>query len=104
MKNNLAYICSPYRGNVYQRIRNITYAKYITYMALKLGYTPITTHLYLTKVLNDAIPAQRQQGLNAGKNILNNCDTIIIGIRYGISRGMEVEIAAAAGKNTIILI
>lgn len=104
MKNKLAYICSPYRGNVYQRIRNIAYAKHITYMALKLGYTPITTHLYLTKVLNDAIPAQRQQGLNASKNILNNCDTIIIGARYGISRGMAIEIAAAAGKNTIIII
>lgn len=104
MKNKLAYICSPYRGNVYQKIRNIAYAQYITCVALKLGYTPIATHLYLTQVLKEDIPAQRKRGLRAGKDILNACGTIIIGARYGISEGMASEIAAAEGKDTIIVV
>lgn len=103
MKNKLAYICSPYRGNAYQRIRNITYARYITRVALEMGYTPITTHLYLTQVLKESIPEQRQRGLKAEKEILETCDTIIIGTRYGISDGMAAEIEAATGKNTIII-
>lgn len=103
-RNNLAYICSPYRGSILKKIRNIQYAKRITKFAIQLGYTPITTHLYLTQVLNDNIPMQRRQGLKAGKEILNNCDTIIIGARYGISEGMAAEIKAAAGKHTIIIV
>lgn len=104
MKNKLAYICSPYRGNAFQRIRNIAYARHITRVALKLGYTPIATHLYLPKILNDAIPAQRRRGLKAGQDILNTCNTIIIGARYGISEGMAAEIKAAAGKDAIIIV
>lgn len=62
------------------------------------------THLYLTQVLNDNIPMQRRQGLKAGRDILNACDTIIIGARHGISEGMAAEINAAAGKHQIIVI
>lgn len=104
MKNNLAYICSPYRGNIYQKIRNIIYARHITRVVLELGYTPITTHLYLPQILSDSTPAQRRRGLRYGQDILNACGTIIIGARYGISEGMEAEIEAAAGKDTIIII
>ena len=104
MKNKLAYICSPYRGNAYQRIRNIAYARHITRAALQLGYTSIATHLYLPQILNDDIPAQRRRGLKAGKSILKTCGTIIIGARYGISEGMAAEIKAAAGKDTIIIV
>lgn len=104
MKNKLAYVCSPYRGNLYQRIRNIAYAKHITRVALELGYTPIATHLYLPQILNDDIPAQRRRGLNAGKEILKTCDTMIIGIKYGLSAGMIGEIAAADGKHIVFVI
>lgn len=103
-ENKLAYICSPYKGNTYQKFRNITYARHITRIALELGYTPIATHLYLPQILNDDIPAQRRRGLKAGKDILNTCGTIIIGARYGISEGMAAEIKGSAGKDIIIVI
>lgn len=103
-ENKLAYICSPYRGNTYKRIRNIVYARRITRVALELGYTPIATHLYLPRILNDDIPEQRRRGLKAGKDILNACGTIIVGAKYGISEGMVAEIEASAGKDTIIII
>ena len=102
MANNLAYICSPYRGNFIKRFRNILYARYLTKVALDLGYTPITTHLYLTQVLDDENPIERRRGLVAGKDILNACDIIIIGTRYGISEGMKAEIEAATGKTAFI--
>lgn len=45
------------------------------------------------------------RGLNkAGGNILNACDTIIIGARYGVSAGMAAEMDAAKEKYTIIVI
>lgn len=47
MKNRLAYICSPYKGNVLQRIRNIRYAQQLTRNAVRLGFAPIATHLIL---------------------------------------------------------
>lgn len=103
-KNNLAYVCSPYRGNIVKRIRNILYARALTKCALDLGYTPITTHLYMTQVLKDTKPEQRQQGLKAGKEILESCDTIIIGARYGISAGMAGEIADAKRKHKEVVI
>ena len=47
------YICSPYRGNFVRRIRNRRYARQLTRAAIRMGYTPVTPHLYLTQVLHD---------------------------------------------------
>lgn len=102
--NKLAYICSPYRGNILQVNRNIKYAEHLTRTAIRLGYAPITTHLYLTRALDDNKPKERSQGLRAGKEILAACGTIIIGTRYGISEGMAAEIKAARTQRTIIII
>lgn len=44
------------------------------------------------------------RGLKPGGNILNACDTIIIGARYGVSAGMAAEMDAAKEKYTIIVI
>lgn len=67
MKNNLAYICSPYRGNILEKARNILYARHLTKLALQLGYTPITTHLYLTQVLNhEAVSSKPEKLKEAG--------------------------------------
>ncbi len=97
----LCYICSPYRGNIFKRIRNIRYAKRLTALALRLGYTPITPHLFLTRVLNDNDKRQRDLGLKAGLNLLEPCTAIMIGCKYGISEGMRGEIKKAEGKQII---
>ena len=59
------------------------------------GYTPITPHLYLTQVLNEEDPAQRERGMAAGAELLRNCKYILIGSRYGLSEGMLAEIQIA---------
>lgn len=104
-KEKCCYICSPYRGNVFKRIRNRKYARYLTKWAIKMGYAPITPHLYITQVLNENIPAERKQGLEAGLKLLSPCKYILIGRKYGISEGMKAEIeeAKAAGKKIIML-
>lgn len=92
MKNNLVYVCSPYRGDTE---KNIAYVKELTRAVLEAGYTPITPHLYLTQVLSDENPKERALGLKAGQELLKHCEYILIGSRYGISEGMQQEIVIA---------
>lgn len=92
MQSKLCYICSPYRGDTE---RNTEYARELTRIALDCGYTPITPHLYLTQVLNEEDPQQREKGMTAGKELLKCCDHIFIGSRYGLTEGMLEEIQVA---------
>lgn len=92
MQSKLCYICSPYRGDIK---RNTEYARELTRIALDCGYTPITPHLYLTQVLNEEDPEQREKGMAAGAELLKHCRYIIIGSRYGLSEGMLAEIQIA---------
>ena len=87
-----AYICSPYSGDTK---RNKQYARELTARAIQDGYAPITPHLYITECLDDNEPEQRELGLNTGLALLSVCDIIIVGIKYGISKGMETEIFKA---------
>ena len=91
----IAYICSPYKGNLRQRIRNRRYAREITKQAINAGYIPITPHLYITQVLRDRKPIEIEKGLNIGLELLNLCDVVIVGTRYGLTEGMKKEIAKA---------
>lgn len=100
MKNKLAYICSPYRGDTK---RNIEYATELTKRALEMGYSPITPHMYLTHALDDRIQGEREKGIEAGLDILEACGTIIVGTSYGITEGMATEINAAKDKKIITI-
>ena len=87
-----AYICSPYSGDIK---RNKAYARELTLQAIKDGYAPITPHLYITEVLNDNEPLARDLGLKIAINLLQKCDVIYIGRKFGLSQGMKAEIAIA---------
>jgi len=97
-----AYICSPYAGDTK---RNKQYARELTAHAIQLGYAPITPHLYITECLYDNDPKQRELGLNVALELLNKCDVIYVGAKYGISDGMGREILKArrAGLEEICL-
>ncbi len=98
MENKLCYVCSPYRGDME---RNTAYARELTLAAVKAGYAPITPHLYLTQVLDEEDPQQREKGMAVGLALLKNCKYILIGSRYGLSEGMLGEIdRAIEGKLT----
>ena len=97
MEEKLCYVCSPYRGDV---ARNVKYAKELTGRAVRRGLVPITPHLYLTQALDDNDPAERALEMEAGLHLLEPCEYIMIGGRYGISEGMrhEIERAHRLGK------
>ena len=98
MEEKLCYVCSPYRGDV---ARNVQYAQELTGRAVRKGLVPITPHLYITQALDDNDPAERAMGMEAGLRLLEPCECIMIGGRYGISEGMryEIEQAHKMGKN-----
>lgn len=100
----LIYICSPYRANddaVLQR--NIEYARELTRGVLLQGSIPVATHLYMTQCMDESIEEERNIGLAAGREILQRCDAVIVGAKYGISSGMKVEIEFAE-KNHIPIV
>jgi len=83
------YICSPYSGDTK---RNKQYARELTALAIANGLAPITPHLYITECLDDGVQEQRNKGLSVAIRLLQCCDMIYIGTKYGISDGMETEI------------
>lgn len=88
----MAYICSPYRGDTE---RNIIYARGLVKYAVNRGWTPICPHLYLPQILDDNKPEERETALRVGLELLNSCDLILVGNRHGISEGMQAEIDRA---------
>lgn len=94
------YICSSYRADTKEQLeRNIQYAKDLTREALLYGYTTITAHLSIAACLNDAEPEERKIDLAADLELLEKCDAVIVGQRYGISEGMAAEIEKAKRLN-----
>ncbi len=90
------YICSPYRAKDDAQLdRNIDYAQMLTRQAIEAGLAPITPHLYMTQCLNENNPEERAAGMAAGLALLESCDFILVGVRYGISEGMSEEIQRA---------
>ena len=102
MSRPVAYICSPYRGDTN---KHTIYARRLVSYALQQGYAPICPHLYLTQVLDDNDPDEREQGLQAGLELLRVCDVVVVGYQYGISEGMkaELDLAEDTGKKIIYI-
>lgn len=94
------YICSPYRAETEdERRRNIQYAIGLTKKAIEMGYAPITPHLYLPYALDDNDQTQRDRALEIDSELVSVCDVVLLGDRYGISAGMEMEIETAKLNN-----
>ncbi len=87
----LVYISSPLRGDVE---RNIQKAKDYCAYAASCGVIPLAPHTIFTQYLDDAVPEQREQGLEMGRDLLWRCNELwIMGDR--ISSGMQEEIECA---------
>jgi len=97
------YVCSPYRGNIFKRIRNKRYARHLTKLMADFGTIPITPHLYLTEVLKDSNPEERKKGTGLSLELLKMCDVVLVGTKYGISDGMAAEIKLAEKMGIHIL-
>lgn len=87
----LVYICSPYAGDIE---KNVRFARAACLYAAEHGCAPVAVHLLYPQLLDDAIPAQREIGIQMGLRVLASCDELwICGER--ISLGMSCEITEA---------
>jgi len=85
------YICSPFAGDIES---NQWFARAACRYAVNQGCAPIAVHLLYPQILNDAVPAERESGIQMGLRVLVSCDEAwICGER--ISHGMNCEIAEA---------
>ncbi len=89
------YVCSPYSGDTDLNIKN---AIEYTRVVIDSGNAPIAPHLYITRVLDDAIPRDRESGTKIGIELLLVCDEIWV-FGENISQGMrrEIEVAEKEG-------
>lgn len=77
---------SPYAGNVAD---NVAYAKRCVLDSLSRGEAPIASHLlYPNGILDDAIPSQRNLGIEAGLAWRDVADMAVFYIDRGWSGGM----------------
>lgn len=88
----LVIIESPYAGDIE---RNTEYARACMLDSLRRGESPFVSHLLYTQVLRDADSAEREQGIVAGLEWGKVADLTAAYTDRGISRGMELGIAAA---------
>jgi len=91
----LAYICSPYRGNVSVNEENAR--KYCRF-AVESGYIPIAPHLFFPQFMDDNNPAERDAAMFMDFVLMGKCHEVWV---FGsvISNGMASEIGLAKKRN-----
>lgn len=88
------FLESPYAGEV---AANVAYARACMADSLRRGEAPFASHLLYTQpgVLDDAIPGERAQGIEAGLAFLPDCEASVVYTDRGVSDGMAKGIARA---------
>ena len=86
------YICSPCRGDYEKNIDNAaTYSG----ICFRMGYIPVTPHIYFTRFMDDTNSKERSMAMKAGKQLLLECSEVwVFGLDHP-SEGMQEEIALA---------
>ena len=93
----LVYICSPFRGETGSKAEmdaNVAVALEACRKAVAKGFTPIAPHLFFPRFLDDCDPVERDQGIQAGLDILSSCEELWV-IGKTRSSGMQAEIREA---------
>lgn len=93
---------SPYRADTPDGIAaNVAYAKEAVRDCLARGEAPIASHLLIAAhgILDDADPAEREQGINAGLAWQVVADAVVVYTDRGISNGMSLAIDRAKFYN-----
>ena len=100
MRIPLVCIESPYAGDV---ATHETYARRCLADSLRRGEAPIASHLLYTQpgVLDDTIPEERQQGIEAGLAWGDLAYLTAVYMDYGISGGMKYGIERAKNNHPV---
>lgn len=81
----LVIIESPYAGDVEE---NIAYARKCVADSVHRGEAPICSHLLFPQLLDDNVPAERQEGIEAGLAWYRVADKCVVYADRGYSKGM----------------
>ncbi len=97
----LVIIESPYAGDVEA---NVEYARACVRDSLERGEAPIASHLLYTQpgVLNDDVPSERRQGIDAGLAWRRVADASVVYTDRGVSSGMTYGIRAAKEAGRLV--
>lgn len=87
----LVILESPYAGNI---DLNVAYARLAVRDCLNRGEAPFVSHLLYTQptILRDAVPEERQWGIDAGLEWGRVADKTVVYTDLGISKGMQYGI------------
>lgn len=97
----LVILESPYAAPTPEGIQShVTYARMCLHDCLSRGEAPIASHLLYTQpgVLDDTIPEERQQGIDAGLAWRRVADKTVAYCDFGITEGMKYGITLAEEK------
>jgi hypothetical protein len=95
-KPRLVVIESPYgTDDPIVLERNVGYAKSAMKDSLRRGEAPLASHLLYTQVLDDTVPEERTQGIEAGLTWALAAEASVVYCDYGWSPGMTAGIARA---------
>lgn len=101
----LVILESPYGSTVKAGlVRNLDYARKAVRDSLSRNEAPIASHLLYTQagILDDDIPSEREQGIEAGQAWLRDADACVVYIDLGITLGMAQGIVAAVEAEVYI--
>ena len=82
---------SPFAGDVKA---NKAYARRAMKHSLSLGEAPLASHLLYTQMLDDNIPEERQQGIDAGLAWRQVAELAVFYVDRGMSTGMKYALEA----------
>jgi len=91
----IAYICSPFSGDVAKNTEN---ARRFCKFAVSEGYLPLAPHLLFPQFLDDDCPEERELGLTFALELLGKADELWVFGMYW-SEGMRREIALATERD-----
>ena len=93
---------SPFAGDIE---RNIKYARRAMRHSFQRGEVPWCSHLIYTQdgILDDSIPEERMQGIEAGLIWGEGADFTVVYIDYGISKGMQYGIDRAHKEKRLVI-
>lgn len=97
------YIATPYRAETKEQFdKQLEYTKMIARDEVLKGNDVIVPHLYYPQFLDDNVDEERTLGMLSAKNLILVCDEVVVGIGFGISVGVQAEIAFAQEHNKLI--
>jgi len=83
---------SPFSGDV---SRNKLYLQHCIRDCIARGESPYASHQMLTDALDDTVPREREQGIQAGFEWRSVAEATVVYTDLGISRGMQYGIEHA---------